>query len=157
MIPLNIDRPVSTNTKVMTTNQFDICANVAAALLSMLLFGVSLFNSLLGQNYTTGFWVVMITDCYLLYVLIYAGLKSDRYRKNEWWMGKLIPGRTAGIFIFLLLYASVVNGFAAMFMDVEAPKYTTINSSVYHSFIGLSAFNYEDYSGKGQHFWRLQM
>lgn len=96
---------------------------------------------------------VAIVDLYFIYVILYAGRKSDEYKKDDWVWGQIVPHKFAGVFVFIFLYLSAVLGLAEVFVDQKAPDYTSPNCALFKSWIAITSFSYDDYSGQS---WKLQ-
>jgi hypothetical protein len=67
-------------------------------------------------------WIgIVISDVYLFIVLLLAALRSDDdgFLDKHSWITRFFPRKTAGILALILLFLSVVSGFAGLYVGVE--------------------------------------
>src|SRR5437016_2060609 len=99
-------------------------------------------------------WIVIaISDLYLSIVLLLAALRSDDdgFLDRHSWITRFFPRKTAGILVIILLFLSVVSGFAGLYVGVEVfPSGKTPLDALYISFFTLSFTDYSPKPGYGQ-------
>ena len=99
-------------------------------------------------------WIVIaISDLYLSIVLLLAALRSDDdgFLDRHSWITRLFPRKTAGILVIILLFLSVVSGFAGLYVGVEVfPSGKTPLDALYISFFTLGFTDYSPKPGYGQ-------
>src|SRR5436190_17675541 len=80
----------------------------------LFLFSIlSLYQNVAWIAYVT----VLAVDIYFVYVIFYAARKSDVHKSDDWVFGSIVPYKFAGVFVFVLLYASAVVGLAEVLFD----------------------------------------
>ena len=99
-------------------------------------------------------WIVIaISDLYLSIVLLLAALRSDDdgFLDRHSWITRFFPRKTAGILVIILLFLSVVSGFAGLYVGVEVfPSGKTPLDALYISFFTLGFTDYSPKPGYGQ-------
>src|SRR6266566_651083 len=99
-------------------------------------------------------WIVIaISDLYLSIVLLLAALRSDDdgFLDRHSWITRFFPRKTAGILVIILLFLSVVSGFAGLYVGVEVfPSGKTPLDAIYISFFTLGFTDYSPKPGYGQ-------
>ena len=99
-------------------------------------------------------WIVIaISDLYLSIVLLIAALRSDDdgFLDRHSWITRFFPRKTAGILVIILLFLSVVSGFAGLYVGVEVfPSGKTPLDALYISFFTLGFTDYSPKPGYGQ-------
>src|SRR6266850_4405373 len=100
-------------------------------------------------------WVaILATDFYLFVVLVLAALRTDHglaFKKSHPWVPRWFPRRTAGFFLILLLLASIVFGFAGLYVgpDVFQCEKGWLDA-IYISFQTLGFSDFDPKAGYGQ-------
>ena len=97
--------------------------------------------------------VIAISDLYLSIVMLLAALRSDDDGFLDWhsWITRFFPRKTAGILVIILLFLSVVSGFAGLYVGVEVfPSGKTPLDALYISFFTLGFTDYSPKPGYGQ-------
>ena len=67
-------------------------------------------------------WIaIVISDAYLALVLLFAAILSDdeTVATRRAWITGLFPKRTVALFVVALLLASIVSGFAGLYVGTE--------------------------------------
>ena len=99
-------------------------------------------------------WIVIaISDLYLSIVLLLAALRSDDdgFLDRHSWITRFFPRKTAGILVIILLFLSVVSGFAGLYVGVEVfPSGKTPLDALYISLFTLGFTDYSPKPGYGQ-------
>ena len=99
-------------------------------------------------------WIaIVISDLYLLTVLLLAALRAedDALLDRQPWITHFFPRKTAGILVIILLFLSVVSGFAGLYVGVEVfPSGKTPLDALYISFFTLGFTDYSPKPGYGQ-------
>jgi hypothetical protein len=99
-------------------------------------------------------WIVIaISDLYLSIVLLLAALRSDDdgFLDRHSWITRFFPRKTAGILVIILLFLSVVSGFAGLYVGTEVfPSGKTPLDALYISFFTLGFTDYSPKPGYGQ-------
>jgi hypothetical protein len=99
-------------------------------------------------------WIaIVISDLYLSIVLLLAALRSDDdgFLDRHSWITRFFPRKTAGILVIILLFLSVVSGFAGLYVGVEVfPSGKTPLDALYISFFTLGFTDYSPKPGYGQ-------
>ena len=99
-------------------------------------------------------WVVIVSsDLYLSIVLLLAAFLSDDdgFLDRHSWITRFFPRKTAGILVIILLFLSVVSGFAGLYVGVEVfPSGKTPLDALYISFFTLGFTDYSPKPGYGQ-------
>ena len=99
-------------------------------------------------------WIVIaISDLYLSIVLLLAALRSDDdgFLDRHSWITRFFPRKTAGILVIILLFLSVVSGFAGLYVGVEVfPSGKTPVDALYISSFTLALTDYSPKPGYGQ-------
>jgi len=97
--------------------------------------------------------VIVISDLYLLTVLLLAALRAedDALLDRQPWITHFFPRKTAGILVVTLLFLSVVSGFAGLYVGAEVfPSGKTPLDALYVSFFILGFTDYSPSPGYGQ-------
>ena len=99
-------------------------------------------------------WIVRaISELYLSIVLLFAARRSDDdgFLDRHSWITRFFPRKTAGILVIILLFLSVVSGFAGLYVGVEVfPSGKTPLDALYISFFTLGFTDYSPKPGYGQ-------
>lgn len=62
---------------------------------------------------------IVMTDMYLLSILIFAALKSDAFIPDSCWINNFLPTKTTGIFIFACLFGIIIFSFAGLYYHYD--------------------------------------
>ncbi|HCG03163.1 MAG TPA: hypothetical protein DEV93_21810 [Chloroflexi bacterium] len=123
------------------------------------LLGLALGAAIVGSLSTKTGWrlfawaAVLSVDLYLLAVLVFAALQADdkEFRKNNSWVTRWFPRRTAGVFVMFLLFVASVTGFGGLYVGSDVfPKSTSSLDSLYYSVLILGFSDFSPRAGYGQ-------
>lgn len=99
-------------------------------------------------------WIVIVmSDSYLLIVLLLAAVRSDdeAFLDKHPWITFFFPLKTTGLLVVALLFVAVVSGFAGLYVgtDVFRPSKTPLDA-LYISFFIMGFTDYSPNPGYGQ-------
>jgi len=97
--------------------------------------------------------VIVISDLYLLIVLLLAALRSDDegFLDKHSWITFFFPLKTTGLLVVLLLFVAVISGFAGLYVGTGVfPSSKTPLDAIYISFFILGFTDYSPNPGYGQ-------
>jgi Ion channel len=96
---------------------------------------------------------IAMTDLYLLSVLLVAAILSDvKERKTTPWkfLERILPTKTAGLFVAALLLAALVSGFAGLYLDLSSDQLSKPLDgpidALYFSFVTITTVGFGDYA-----------
>ena len=126
--------------------------DIALIVIFALVSAIGVASVFLGCRFLA--WIVIaISDLYLSIVLLLAALRSDDdgFLDRHSWITRFFPRKTAGILVIILLFLSVVSGFAGLYVGVEVfPSGKTPLDALYISFFTLGFTDYSPKPGYGQ-------
>lgn len=96
---------------------------------------------------------ILLADSYLLSVMLFAAILSDNEAlgTRHPWIGSFFPSRTAGLFVFTLLFVSIIAGFASLYVGTDVFQSSkTPADAFYLSFFILGFTDYSPKPGYGQ-------
>jgi hypothetical protein len=67
-------------------------------------------------------WIaILVSDAYIFLVLLLAAILSedDAFATRRPWISGFFPSRTGALFVFPLLFLSIVSGFAGLYVGAE--------------------------------------
>ena len=78
-------------------------------------------TSVFGASRPLAWIAILISDAYLASVLLFAAILSDdaTVAAMRVWITGLFPKRTVALFVVALLLASIVSGFAGLYIETE--------------------------------------
>ncbi len=100
-----------------------------------------------------GWIAIAISDLYLLIVLLLAALRAedDAFLDRHPWITHLFPRKAAGIPVAMLLFLSLVSGFAGLYVGADVfPSTKTPLDALYVSIFILGFTDYSPKPGYGQ-------
>ena len=102
-------------------------------------------------------WTAIVAvDAYLSVVLVLAALRTDHaptFRENYSWIARWFPRRTAGFLLIVLLLASVVFGFAGLYIGTNV--FREDKSWLDAIYIGFQTLGFSDFQPKAGHGQRV--
>ena len=94
-------------------------------------------------------WIaILVSDAYIFLVLLLAAILSedDAFAIRRPWISGFFPSRTGALFVFPLLFLSIVSGFAGLYVGAEV--FQSSKTSVDAFYISLFTMGFTDYSPK---------
>lgn len=94
-------------------------------------------------------WIaILVSDAYIFLVLLLAAILSedDTFATRHPWISGFFPSRTGALFVFPLLFLSIVSGFAGLYVGAEV--FQSSKTSVDALYISLFTMGFTDYSPK---------
>ena len=109
--------------------------------------------SILTSNRILAWIAIVISDSYLILVLLFAAMRSDHdtLLHRHAWISHFFPTRTAALLLVVLLFAAVLSGFAGLYVGADVfPSNKPPLDAFYISVFTLALTDYSPKAGYGQ-------